>query len=137
MGIGKQIRHYREKMGWTLETLSGKSGVEIGTISALETRDSKRSQHFAAIAKAMGLNLEELADISRDFPVLKQPGTEPMLLKEPPPGYGWPFSSRVKTEDWAELDAHEKEQIENHILTLLRARDPTKHAAPAINQKRA
>lgn len=137
MAIGKQIRHYREKMGWTLETLSSKSGVEIGTISALETRDSKRSQHFTAIAKALGLSLEELADETQDFSVFKQPGTEPFLLKEPPKGYDWPFSSRVKPEAWAELDDFEKELIENHILTLLRARDPTKHRAPAINHKRA
>lgn len=137
MSIGKQIRHYRNKLGWKLETLSIKSGVDIGTISALETRDSKRSQHFNAIAQALGLTVEELADESKDFPVSNTPGAPPQILREPPASYGWPFSQDVTREDWDLLSSDEKELIERSIITLLRARDPTKHHSPAINHKRA
>lgn len=69
MAIGSQIRHYRNKLTWTLDYLSEKSGVDTGTISALEVRDSDRSKFFAAIAKAFGLTLEQLADASIDYDV--------------------------------------------------------------------
>lgn len=67
MGLGNRIRHYRNKAGVTLQQLSDLSGVEVGTISALEQRDSSRSQHFPAIAKALGLTMEELADESTEW----------------------------------------------------------------------
>jgi hypothetical protein len=38
--------------GWTLEKLEEESGVAVGTISALENRDSSRSQYFPQLAKA-------------------------------------------------------------------------------------
>lgn len=61
MGIGHNIRYHRDKrLGWTLEQLSASSGVDVGTISALELRDSKRSMYFSDIAKGLGLSLEEL-----------------------------------------------------------------------------
>lgn len=61
MGIGNNIRYHRDKrLKWTLEQLSAASGVDVGTISALELRDSKRSMYFPAIARGLGLSLEEL-----------------------------------------------------------------------------
>lgn len=60
MALGKNIRKRREQLGWTLEQLSDASGVEIGTISALENRDSKRSQFSTALAKALGVTVEGL-----------------------------------------------------------------------------
>lgn len=70
MSTGKQIRKYRKKLGWKLKDLEEVSGVESGTISALELRDSNRSQHFAAIAKAFGLTLEQLLDTETDWHVV-------------------------------------------------------------------
>lgn len=67
MAIGKRIKYYREKLGWTLEEMSSKCGVEIGTISAIENRDSDRSKYFGAIAKAFGLTIEQLSDIETDW----------------------------------------------------------------------
>ena len=64
MALGKQIKKYREQLGWTLEVLSEKSGVEVGTISAMENRDSQRSKYAQALAKALGLTLDELLDES-------------------------------------------------------------------------
>ena len=44
MSTGSQIRKYRQKLKWTLDRLSEASGVETGTISALENRNSSRSE---------------------------------------------------------------------------------------------
>lgn len=60
MTTGKNIRKHREARNWTLEDLSNRSGVDVGTISALENRDSSRSKFFGAIAKGFGLTIEEL-----------------------------------------------------------------------------
>jgi transcriptional regulator with XRE-family HTH domain len=62
MAIGKQIRKYRLQLGWKLWQLSDASGVDVGTISALEQRDSKKSDYFLPIAAGLGLTLEQLAD---------------------------------------------------------------------------
>lgn len=62
MAIGKQIRRYRDKLGWRLKDLAVRSGVDTGTINALERRNSVRSEHFQAIASAFGLTVEQMAD---------------------------------------------------------------------------
>jgi transcriptional regulator with XRE-family HTH domain len=54
MALGKQIRHHRTKKGWTLEKLSAESGVDVGTINALENRDSGRSKYAPELARALG-----------------------------------------------------------------------------------
>ena len=61
MAIGKNIKFHRKtRLGWTLDVLEEKSGVSGGTISALENRDSDRSDHFAKIAHGLGMTLDEL-----------------------------------------------------------------------------
>ncbi|MEK7947671.1 S24 family peptidase [Pigmentiphaga sp. YJ18] len=67
MALGKQVRHYRDKRGLTLEELEALSGVAAGTIHALESRDSTRSKYAPALAKALGLTLDQLLDESRDI----------------------------------------------------------------------
>lgn len=64
MGMGKKIREVRLARGWTLEKLEDASGVAVGTISALETRDSSRSQYFPQIAKALGFSMEVMQNAS-------------------------------------------------------------------------
>ena len=68
MALGKNIRHYREGLGLTLEQLSDRSGVDVGTISALENRDSKRSQFATAIARALGMSTEQLESGQAAYP---------------------------------------------------------------------
>lgn len=88
MALGKQIRKYREQIGWTLHKLSEASDVDIGTISALEHRDSERSKYFPAIAKAFGFTLEELADESvTHVPNPPARTTAKFAVMEPPPNY--------------------------------------------------
>lgn len=60
MALGKNVEALRKRNGWTMEDLSVRSGVEVGTINALEKRDSKRSQYATALARAFGLSVEEL-----------------------------------------------------------------------------
>jgi phage repressor protein C with HTH and peptisase S24 domain/DNA-binding XRE family transcriptional regulator len=70
MGLGKQIKHYRTKAGLTLAQLAELSDVDTGTIGALEVRDSSRSQFFPSLAKAFGLTVEQLADETKDYPIV-------------------------------------------------------------------
>lgn len=61
MAIGKNIRFHRKtRLDLTLEELEERSGVDKGTINALENRDSNMSKFFSDIAKALGLTLDEL-----------------------------------------------------------------------------
>jgi helix-turn-helix motif:peptidase S24, S26A and S26B len=61
MALGQNIRRQRKMRGWTLEQLAAHSGVDVGTISALENRDSERSKYAAPIAQALGVSLESLS----------------------------------------------------------------------------
>lgn len=70
MALGSRIRHYREKSGLTLDQLSERSGVDVGTISALENRDSSRSKFASAIAAGLGMSVEMLEDPAQDYDVL-------------------------------------------------------------------
>lgn len=60
MSMGKNVRAYRATLKWTLEQLAEASGVDIGTISALENRDSKRSMYATELATGLGLPIEAL-----------------------------------------------------------------------------
>ena len=67
MALGKQVKQYRLFHKWTLEDLSTRSGVDVGTIHALEQRDSKRSEKTPALARAFGLSVEQLLDEATDW----------------------------------------------------------------------
>lgn len=60
MALGKNVRKLRKYKGMDLATLSRLSGVSIGSISALEMRDSARSQFAPQLARALGVDLELL-----------------------------------------------------------------------------
>lgn len=60
MALGKNVRSLRLARGWELEDLSKRSGVKVGTISAIELRDSVRSQFAPQLADAFGIPLERL-----------------------------------------------------------------------------
>lgn len=79
MGMGKQIRERRLKLGWTLEKLEDASGVAVGTIHALEQRDSSRSKYLPALAKALGLTVEAM---STGTPVAQEPAAPYSVLSD-------------------------------------------------------
>ncbi len=60
MAFGKQIETLRKMRGWTMEDLSSASGVDVGTINAIEKRDSVRSKYAVELAAAFGLTVEDL-----------------------------------------------------------------------------
>lgn len=145
MALGNQIRKYRLLHGWKLEQLSERSGVDVGTISALENRDSKRSEKAPAIAKALGLSLELLLDEATDWGELAraQVVSERMTQRRmiPPPDHQaathyqaaekvsnalhiafWPFS--VSQEKFRRLLTKEDiDGIDNFIKGIVAARE--------------
>lgn len=62
MTLGQNIKRLRSDRGWTLADLSERSGVDVGTIHALEQRNSGRSKFAGALARAFGIGLESLLD---------------------------------------------------------------------------
>lgn len=136
MSLGKQIKKYRLAHGWTLEELSDRSDVEVGTISALEVRDSKRSEKAPAIAKALGLSLEQLLDENTDWTavalvhgisadVADRENMPPKAI-EPPSKLAtlpyWPFS--FPQEKFRRLlNRRDIKSIDDYINGLLTARE--------------
>lgn len=112
MALGKQIRKHRDRLGWTLEHLEERSGVSVGTISALEVRDSKRSVYAAPIAKALGVTLEELLS-----------DADSSLTRPPPPqshpADSWPFCS-ISSNEWQSLPEEERSEVELLIRAKLK-----------------
>ena len=66
MSLGKNVRKLREARGWEQKDLALASGVSNGTISAIEVRDSKRSAVAPALARALGVTLEQLMSDDMD-----------------------------------------------------------------------
>jgi len=60
MPLGKRVKALRESLGMTLEQLAVRSGVDLGTIGALEVRDSSRSKYAAELAAGLGVSLDDL-----------------------------------------------------------------------------
>lgn len=87
MALGSEIRKQRTMRQWTLEDLSERSGVDVGTISALEIRDSTRSKYAVAIAGALGMSVDQLLN----------PGTTTQTASDTHPAQAaqeqpvWPF----------------------------------------------
>ena len=58
MALGNNVKHLRVLRGWDQNELFKASGVPVGTISAMEVRNSKRSEYAAKLAAAFGIPLE-------------------------------------------------------------------------------
>lgn len=81
MSLGKNVRKLREARGWEQKDLALASGVSNGTISAIEVRDSKRSAVAPALARALGVTLEQL--MSDDMDALITAPTPAALVGTP------------------------------------------------------
>jgi transcriptional regulator with XRE-family HTH domain len=117
MGLGKQIRKYREKAGWTLEQLSERAEVDVGTISALEQRDSLRTRYSRQLAEAFGLTIEQLSDESQAYPLFargaKQVNSVVGIYQT---DASWPFS--LSYARYQALPARDKGRIDGFMLAL-------------------
>ncbi|WP_447775667.1 helix-turn-helix domain-containing protein [Variovorax boronicumulans] len=119
MALGSQIRRYREGLGWTLEKLSTHSGVELGTIGALEKRDSSRSQFGAPIAAAFGLTVEQLLDEKADYlPQLKS-GKPASLETVSTLAARWAFRNISPADWWTGLDNDARMLVESYARGIL------------------
>lgn len=122
MSLGSQIKKYRLAHKWTLEDLSERSGVDLGTISALEVRGSRRSEKGPAIAKALGLSLEQLLDEEKDwFSVAAVFVISEEVKKREIHGAAispWPFVS-ISHADWMKLSEFDRGRVEGYAEGLL------------------
>lgn len=119
MTLGTRIRFYREKVTWTLEQLSEKSGVDVGTISALENRESTKSKYAGQIAAAFGLTVDQLIDPSRDWldaAHLKRALREVATARWQDPQPTWPFSDDL----YAAVNGSDPARL-RHLENILRA----------------
>jgi transcriptional regulator with XRE-family HTH domain len=120
MKKGNNIRKLREQAGLNQRQLSELSGVEVGTISALEIRGSSRSEFFGPIAFALGTTIEDLVSDSGANIATKK------LAAEQIGGYSqnikgrWPFRT-VAAEEWIVLSLDSKNLAESYIRGLIDA----------------
>ena len=89
MKLGERVRAERQARGWTLKDLSDRSGVEIGTISALEARKSTKSDFAAPLAAAFGVPLEHLLGGQVEQPPIptNRPGLRVVVHEVSNPAY--------------------------------------------------
>ncbi|MCS4509160.1 helix-turn-helix domain-containing protein [Xylophilus ampelinus] len=123
MSLGTQIKKYRDLHGWTLEKLSERALVDVGTISALEVRKSKRSEKASAIAKALGLTVEQLLDEESDYSSLAATMVVSGEVKEREAVYRlhnspWPFK-HISNDEWGTLNDLEKGMVEGYVRRIL------------------
>ena len=85
MALGDNIKTLREARHWTLQQLADASGVEVGTIHALEARGSTRSKYAAALAAALDVPLETLVGHTPPYPRGSPHGSAPQAHEMSPP----------------------------------------------------
>lgn len=140
MSLGTQVKKYRDAGGLSYPELSELSGVEIGTINALEKRHSRRSEHGPALARALGLTLEQLLDVGTDHSDLVrvhqarrraltagQTTQNGMRAAENVAAYpiaasAWPFVSITPEQFRASLDREDIDRIEAYIQAVIDTR---------------
>lgn len=80
MSLGKNLKALREAKGLDQKELEKLSGVRSVTISAIEVRNSKRSEFAAPLAAALGVSVEAL--LSDDYTAFEK-ATPPALIGKP------------------------------------------------------
>lgn len=130
MSLGLQLKKYREAARLTYGELEELSGVGTASLNALEKRNSKRSEHAPAIAKAFGLTLDQLLDETTDYTERVQLHVTRRLqgyaatpiANEATSSWDWPFNigrdrltKTLTTEDLSRVNAY--------ILALVQARE--------------
>jgi transcriptional regulator with XRE-family HTH domain len=59
--VGRNIRKYREKLGWKQESLAIKAGLHRAYIGQIERGEKNIGlQNLEKIAKALGINIQKL-----------------------------------------------------------------------------
>lgn len=146
MSLGSQVKKYRTAAGCTYADVEAMSGVSTGNINAIEKRNSGRSEHAPAIARAFGLSTDELLDeatdhtdrviahvaqwrITRAHPAASSVTREPAAAWPVP---AWPFSvSRERIH--ATLGPDDIKRVDAYILALVHSREE-EQGKPAARQ---
>lgn len=71
MGYGRKLKAIREALGLTQPEVASHTQVQQATISAIETRDSTRSEHIPTLARHYGLSMDDLVAHDVDTLVAK------------------------------------------------------------------
>lgn len=131
MTLGTQLKHYRAGLGLTLEQLSQRSGVDVGTISALESRGSSRSKFAPDLARALRLSLDQFLDERYDF----LPQLKIRVIPAPIGAHSggavahWPFED-ITPDQWQRLDDNERGRIEAYARGFLDAKRAARKNLP-------
>lgn len=139
MSLGSQVEKYRNQvLKLKFAQLSELSGVDVGTINAMEKRDSNRADIRAAIAiaHAMGLTLDELADEQADHSdkvrahiarAYHKGTVTPLLAAEqasnPWAASYWPFATITPERFRSALDPHDIQRIEAYARAIIETRE--------------
>lgn len=125
---GKKLRALREQKGLTLNQLSDLCGVDPGTISAIELRDSSRSKYLVPIAKALGTTLEELSGTTQYD---KTPINTEHKVEKPHAEYKTGNTVDIKTARllnyWGQLDDRGKDEMLSGLELFVATRRPHTH----------
>lgn len=123
MALGKNIKRHREARGWDQKTLSKLSGVPVVTISAMEVRDSKRSDKAVELARAFGISVEDL--ISSEYSGTTHPGPAPVqalpVAIELDNNPDWPSVRRVSIKAQAGITGFAVESVDDLPPIVFRA----------------
>ena len=101
MSLGKNLKALRTARGWDQKTLSQKSGVGVGTISAIEVRNSIRSQFAPALAAALGVSINQLLEGTQEAPASGKEGEESASVLEPIPANTDELASAIEKVETA------------------------------------
>lgn len=108
MALGNRVKTLRKRLKLTLEQLSERSGVDLGTIAALENRDSIRSKFAPQLASALGVSLENLLGVT------EAPDTPSQSARR----REWPFS-RIEVARILALSPEGRAEVEADLLYSL------------------
>lgn len=128
MSLGKNVRKLREARGWEQKDLARASGVSNGTISAIEVRDSKRSAVAPALARALGVTLEQLMSEDMDA-LVPAPIPEPSNVAPAPAAPSQVTLAQaleVVARSLNDLPDAQRDLAAQHLQTLARAPDSAK-----------
>lgn len=123
MALGKNIKFLRESRNWTFAQLSEASGVDVGTINALEKRDSERSKYAAQLCNALGVSLEDALTLDLLLPSSSIHPATPRIESNVTPGPDVrgrvPLISWVQAGMWSEaVDVYEPGYAEQWLPVL-------------------
>lgn len=77
--VRQRVRGLRLARGWTLDTLAARCYISPSTLSRIETGNQRIAlEQLVAIARALGISLDQLVELEGDEDVVIRPEPEPV-----------------------------------------------------------